>query len=208
MFAAVCVLLASAGHVLMSGTPIPGWAMVAAFAAVGTATWLVADRERGVPFVVLATVAAQGMLHLLFSVAQSQRHPQSPQDPHAMHMAHDPMPMAADGAHLHHSMHAAAETSAPAVHHMTGTASYGMLAAHLLAALLSGLWLAYGERAAFVILRTAVRRLLIPLRLISGPRITLHQPRVRPNRSPRPLRPLLLVHAITSRGPPRGVAVA
>ena len=203
MFAAVCVLLTTLGHVLMSGTPIPGWAMVAAFAGVGTAAWLVADRERGVPFVALATVATQGMLHLVFSVAQSPR-PALPADPHAMHMAHGTMPMAADGTHLHHSMQAAAE---PTAHHMTGTSSYGMLAAHLLAALLCGLWLAYGERAAFSVLRTAVRRLLIPLRLITRPRIILHQPRIRAHRSPRSLRLFLLVHAITSRGPPRGVAV-
>lgn len=204
MFAAICVLLAALGHALMSGTPIPGWALVTSFAGVGTAAWFVADRERGVPFVVLGTLAAQTTLHLWFSAAQAQRHPQSPSDPHAMHMAHHTMPMAADTAHGHHSMQAAAETS---VDHLAGMGSFGMLAAHLLATLLCGFWLAYGERAAFAILRTAARRLLIPLRLISGPRVTVYQPNVRPHRSPSTLRPFLLVHAITSRGPPRGVAV-
>ncbi len=194
MFAAICVLLAALGHHLMSETPIPAWAIAACLAGTGAAAWFAAGRERGVPFVVLGTLAAQTVLHLVFSAAQTQR----PPDPHAQHHT---MPM--DGAHGHHSMHAAAETSA---HHAAGM-SYGMLAAHLLAALLCGFWLAYGERAAFAVLRTVARRLLIPLRLFARLAITRYQPRVRPHHSPSTLRPYLLVHAITSRGPPRGVAV-
>jgi len=197
MFAAICVLLAALGHHLMSGTPIPGWAMAASLAGVGAAAWFAAGRERGVPFVVLGTLTAQTVLHLVFSAAQTQARP----DPQALHSAHHTMPM--DGAHGHHSMHTAAETTA---HHAAGM-SYGMLAAHLLAALLCGFWLAYGERAAFAVLRTVARRLLIPLRLFARPATTRYQPRVRPHHSPRTLRPYLLVHAITSRGPPRGVAV-
>ena len=90
-----------------------------------------------------------------------------------------------------------------------GTSSFGMLAAHLLAALLCGLWLAHGERAAFRVLRAVATRLAAPLRLLlalplvpSRPR-----PRVRRRRSDRAPRLLLLVHAITSRGPPLGTSV-
>jgi len=94
---------------------------------------------------------------------------------------------------------------------MDGMSSLGMLAAHLLAALLCGLWLAYGERAAFRVLRAVAGRLAAPLRLLHAPPAPPHRPRVRvprrssPDRSPRRL---LLVHAITSRGPPLGTAVA
>ncbi|GAA1676637.1 hypothetical protein GCM10009745_19890 [Kribbella yunnanensis] len=166
MFAATCVLLAALGHVLMSGMPIPGWALVLAFGVVGTAAWFVTDCERGIPFVVVSTVMAQAMLHTVFSTAQA--HP----------------------------------------HDMAGTSSYGMLGVHLLAALLSGLWLAHGERAAFTVLRSVATRLLVSLRLIASPGFTPHQPRIRPHHSPRPLQLFLLVHAIISRGPPRGVPVS
>ncbi len=76
-----------------------------------------------------------------------------------------------------------------------------------LAALVSGLWLALGERAAFAVLRSLATRLLVVLRLVAGPGLTPVRPRIRPDRSPRPLRLFLLVHAIVSRGPPRGVPV-
>ncbi|MHA5048701.1 hypothetical protein [Streptomyces sp. SD15] len=89
------------------------------------------------------------------------------------------------------------------------SSSLGMLAAHLLAALLCGLWLAHGERAAFRILRVLASRLAAPLRLLLALPAPAHRPRlrVRRNRSVRAPRRLLLVHAITSRGPPAGTAV-
>jgi len=80
-----------------------------------------------------------------------------------------------------------------------------MLAAHLLAALLCGLWLAYGERAAFAVLRSVARLVLLPLRLLASPQITAHRPWIRAVHSPTPYADLLLGHAITSRGPPRGI---
>ncbi len=88
--------------------------------------------------------------------------------------------------------------------------AYGMLAAHLLAALLCGLWLAHGERAAFRIGRALAACLFAPIVLLIRIAEPPHRPRVRADRHPdsRPLRSLLLVHAITTRGPPRGTAVA
>ncbi|MFC8514781.1 hypothetical protein, partial [Streptomyces sp. NPDC057257] len=95
-------------------------------------------------------------------------------------------------------------------HTADGTASLGMLAAHLLAALLCGLWLAYGERAAFRILRAVAGWLAAPLRLLLALPVPPHRPCPRPRRraSDREPRLLLLVHAITTRGPPVGTAVA
>ncbi len=174
MFAVTCVLLAALGHVVMSGAGLPWWAIPMGFGWIGVTAWIVADRERGVPFVVLSTLVAQGALHLVFSLAQSMA------VPHAMHTG--------------------------AGHDMTGTSSYGMLGAHLLAALLCGLWLAYGERAAFAVLRSVARLILLPLLPFARPQVIAHQPRIRPADSPTPYDDLLLVHAITSRGPPRGIA--
>ncbi|GLX29642.1 hypothetical protein Slala02_54620 [Streptomyces lavendulae subsp. lavendulae] len=126
-------------------------------------------------------------------------------------------------AHAHHGMHgvhdapgladaASAATGVfmpPGGHDMAGMSPAGMLAAHLLAALLCGLWLAHGERGAFRVLRAAAARLHTPLRLFFALVPAAVPPRVRVRRVRRrhALRQLFLVHAITSRGPPAGTAV-
>lgn len=94
-------------------------------------------------------------------------------------------------------------------HDMGGMSPLGMLAAHLLAALLCGLWLAHGERAAFRVGRAVAGWLVAPLRLPLRLPQPPHRPRLRPRRdfAARNARRLLLVHAITSRGPPHGTAV-
>lgn len=94
-------------------------------------------------------------------------------------------------------------------HDMGGMSPLGMLAAHLLAALLCGLWLAYGERAAFRVGRAVAGWIVAPLRLALRLPPPPHRPRLRPRRDfgARNARRLLLVHAITSRGPPLGIAV-
>ncbi|MFC8126802.1 hypothetical protein [Streptomyces sp. NPDC057302] len=95
-------------------------------------------------------------------------------------------------------------------HDMSGMSPTGMLAAHLLAALLCGLWLAHGERAAFRIARAFAGWLVAPLRVPLALPAPAHRPRIRRQRHRAAGRPrqLLLVHAITSRGPPAGTAVA
>ncbi|MFH0517630.1 hypothetical protein ACHBTE_10675 [Streptomyces sp. M41] len=94
-------------------------------------------------------------------------------------------------------------------HDMAGSSSLGMFAAHTLAALLCGLWLGHGERAAFRIMRAVAGWLAAPLRLALVLPPPPHRPRLRPGRarSDRPPRLLPLVHTITSRGPPPGIAV-
>ncbi|WP_405009141.1 hypothetical protein [Kitasatospora sp. NBC_01539] len=256
VFAAVCVLLASLGHVLMSGTHVPWWALAAAFAAAWGIGWVPADRERGPVLVTGLTVGVQAALHLVFTLGQAAaRRPAdggtatrwaallcgpdevTPAEAarlaeaaglgagtsgdglsvvavdladvtgtagmgHMAGMAAD-MPGMDMGAHAAHQ--AAAATAMPA-HLPGGTA--GMLAAHLLAALLVGLWLAAGERAVFRLGRTAAALLFAPLLLLVGLVRPPHRPPPRPARAvpARSLRQLLLVHALTSRGPPAGAA--
>ncbi|MFF4099298.1 hypothetical protein [Streptomyces sp. NPDC001903] len=203
LFAAVCVLLASLGHVLMSGKTVPWWAMGVAAVATGAVAWSLADRERGLLAVTSATVAVQAALHTGFSLAQAAAHPSADRPPpgtagHAHHAAHA---MAGGGMTMPMGM--------PAGHADGSTSTTGMLAAHLLAALLCGLWLAHGERGAFRVLRALAGLLLVPLRWtlrIPAP-ADRPRPRVRAGRRARALRGRLLVHAITSRGPPPGTAV-
>lgn len=87
---------------------------------------------------------------------------------------------------------------------MTETASLGMLAAHLPAAVLCGLWLAQGELAAFALVRACADRAFVPLRLVLAVLVPLPcPPAFRPARpTRRRLRQHLLVHTLTTRGPP------
>ncbi|MFE0522316.1 hypothetical protein [Streptomyces sp. NPDC058954] len=199
VFAAVCVLLAALAHELMSGGRVPGWALAAGAAATGAAGWCLAGRERGPALIVPVVIGAQAVLHSAFSYARSAT-PDSgghaTASMGAMYMSGGHSTASMGGMHMDH----------PA----GGSPSLGMLAAHLLAALLCGLWLAHGERAAFRVLRAVGARLAAPLRLPLAPPPTPHHPlpRFGRPRSDRAPRLLLLVHAITSRGPPVGTAVA
>ncbi|WP_369167203.1 hypothetical protein AB5J49_04750 [Streptomyces sp. R28] len=212
VFASVCVLLAALGHVLMSGATVPWWTLAAGAALTGGAGWCLAGRERGLPLVVSVVVVAQGGLHAAFEFAQS-----STMTGHGMgSMSMDP------GSMYSMSMDSVASMSMGHMgvnhmdtghmgmgHDMAGTSSFGMFAAHTLAALLCGLWLGHGERAAFRILRAVAGWLAAPLRLSLALPAPPHRPRLRPRRgrSDRAPRLLPLVHTITSRGPPAGIAV-
>lgn len=250
VFAAVSVLLASLGHVLMSGTPVPAWSAAAALAAVFGLARPLGARERGPLLVTGLTVGVQAALHTLFALGQAAAgsgtsagggladqwarlllctsHPVSPAETVRMAQAAGlgdlagmpgmtgmpgtagmsgmaGMPGTAVGAHAHQL---GTVTAGPAQH--AGGGMTGMLAAHLLAALLMGLWLSAGERGAFRLGRAVTARLLAPLLLLLRLACPPHRPRLRPVRagSAQRLRQLLLVHALTSRGPPAGIAVA
>jgi len=183
MFAAVCTLLATAAHLSMSGRSVPWWALAIAGEATFGLAWLLSAKQRGLIHVVALTIGAQAGLHVWFEVGQVL----SP----APAMAGMTMPgMSSDPGFL-------------------GSDSWGMVTAHLAAAAVVGLWLATGERAVFRLLASAATFLLPPLALLLRPVVPVPQPRSVPvaAQSSTPLRRLLLVHVIISRGPPAGVAV-
>ncbi|MFJ8490468.1 hypothetical protein ACIRBZ_19235 [Streptomyces sp. NPDC094038] len=218
VFAAACVLLAALGHVIMSGTSVPWWAMAAGAAGTGTAGWLLAGRERGRILIVTVVTVAQAVLHEAFSLAQTLTYAAAPgpdasarapgsmdmsgMDMGSMHM--DPMDMGSMAHAVSGVQHAHGMAG------MSGSASYGMFAAHLLAAILCGLWLAYGERAVFRVLRAAATRLVAPLRMLLAGPAPLPRPLAGRRRAadvPVPAQ-LLLCCSLTSRAPPTGAAVA
>ncbi len=171
VFAAVCVLLAALGHVMMSGRHVPAWVLAAGLAATGAAGWRLAGRERGLPLVVAVAVTAQTLLHSAFSLAQSasgapgggstasdagspvgSAHAESAHmgsmhmdgmdsmDAGHMSMRH----MGVSHADMSHTSMSHTSMSHMDMSHMDhaaagGSSSFGMLAAHLLAALLCGL---------------------------------------------------------------------
>ncbi|MEV4923348.1 hypothetical protein [Streptomyces roseoverticillatus] len=92
-----------------------------------------------------------------------------------------------------------------------GHGALGMWSAHVLVAVVCGMWLAGGEQAAFRLARTVRSSLFAPLLVVlgavpapSGP------PRVRADRSraAQRLRQLLYAHVLSRRGPPARVAVS
>ncbi|MDN3261941.1 hypothetical protein QWJ26_19420 [Streptomyces sp. CSDS2] len=234
VFAAVCVLLAALGHVMMSGAAVPWWAMAAGAAMTGGTAWLLAGRERGPTAVGSLVVAAQAVLHASFALSQAVVHPRPPgagslgrqwlgyllhSSPPGPGPRHGVMPTSMPSMdHTMGGMHSmgpmphmgAVHPPGHSMSGMPGMSSAGMLTAHLLAALLCGLWLAYGERAAFRILRVLAGWLVAPLRLILRLPEPPYRPRLRARRgrSDGTLRRLLLTRAVTSRGPPAGCAVA
>ncbi|MER7951712.1 hypothetical protein ABTY59_30380 [Streptomyces sp. NPDC096079] len=250
LFAAVCVLLAATGHILMSGHAVPGRTLGAALAGTAVGAWALGGRERGLLAVTSAAVAFQSALHLVFSWSQSPTATwptggaageqggssgdmtMSPMGMgHMEHMGHmGPGQLSMDHLSMGHvgMGHSALDplamdhmamghlpgTASPVVssgHDMTDmTSSVGMLSAHLLAALLSGLWLAYGERAVFRLLRTVPARLFRPLGLLLAVLpVVADRPRIRRARTGdgRVPRRLLLARTLLTRGPPRAFAV-
>lgn len=198
VFAAVCVVTASLGHTLMSGAGLPWWAVGYAFAATTAAAWWLTGRERGVGLVTGATVVAQLGLHQLFGLAQRARSSDTFMSTTSMDAGHT---------HTHPMGPEPADT-------LLMGGDVGMFAAHLLAALVCGVWLWRGEEAAFRTARAVAYRtgrLLLgvsPFELLRRAlRISVAVRPAGPVRTPvfvpvRWLRGVLLEYAVARRGPP------
>ncbi|MEV4035541.1 hypothetical protein [Streptomyces umbrinus] len=200
VFAAVCVVTAGLGHTLMSGAGLPWWAVGYAFAATTAAAWWLTGRQRGAGLVTGATVVAQLGLHQLFGLAQRVRSSDAFMSTTSMDAGHT---------HTH-----------PMGPEPTDTLLMGgdvrMLAAHLLAALVCGVWLWRGEEAAFRTARAVAYRtgrllgtsLFEPLRrTLLALRVSAAMRQAGPVRTPvyvpvRRLRGVLLEYAVARRGPP------
>ncbi|MEU8915265.1 PE-PGRS family protein [Streptomyces nigrescens] len=235
VFAAVCVLLAALGHVVMSDAVIPGWVLLAAGAGTAAAAWCCAGRERGLLLVGLLTVGTQAALHTVFSLGQAvagsgggrslarqwaeswlcgAQGMQSAGRDHAelmrlMHQQMAAMPSTGHGSSMQGMDHMG-DMAAP-MHQMPGMhgSATGMLAAHLLVALLSAGWLWGGERAAFRLVRSVSVWLFAPLVLVLRIALPEARPAVRTARQEpqQAVRQLLLAYTRSLRGPPQEPAV-
>jgi hypothetical protein len=212
VFAAVCVLLAAAGHGLAMGDMPPLWADGAGFLGVFAAGWLLGGRERSLAGIGAAMLATQAALHLAFDAARpsmdmpgasTTRSSMPPMSLHGMQGMYgmSGMNTPSMSAHAVASPHGHA-LSAAATHPQVLTPHAA--AAHVLAALVAAWWLRRGEAALWSLLRRAVDFVpgLAALWRSSAP---LHSPagrRPRASAEPPPLRQLLLRHAVSRRGPP------
>ncbi|WP_303331591.1 hypothetical protein [Streptomyces sp. NA02950] len=219
------MLLAALGHAVMSGTGVPWWAIGVAVLVTGGAAWAVAGRERGPLLITAATVGAQSALHMGFTRAQeltagaagaagstpgAGAMSGAGHARHATHMAHGHL-------HAHDSMDTMSMDAMSAHgamgHGVMGHGAPGMWSAHVLVALVCGMWLSGGEQAVFRLfrlVRTLATRLFAPLlALLLGTPLPPGPPRPRAARegTAQRLRRLLLVHVIATRGPPVRSAV-
>ncbi|MFV8127304.1 hypothetical protein [Streptomyces syringium] len=222
VFAAVCVLLAALGHAVMSGTHVPWWSVAVALCGTGSGAWFLAGRERGPVLITLATVGAQTGLHSFFTLAQNVAQNVAleaaaraagdgttamtgmPGSGTSMSMGGHTMPMPAG-----HSGHSMGAMDQMAMH--AGHGALGMWSAHVLVALICGIWLSGGEQAAFRLGRTLGARLFAPLLVLFGDVPPCSRPpRIRADRTraAQRLRQLLYAHVLATRGPPAGVAVS
>lgn len=226
------MLLAATGHAFMSGTAVSWWAMALALVGTASVAWLLGGRERGLLAVTSAAVVVQTVLHTVFALAHSVPRPPRPSRVSSAHLWAEQLLCGEGAARLsdreaaevvrnaglgnlisHHMASDVTDGFASGVdgaHAMAGMPSAGMLVAHLLSAVLCGLWLAHGERALFRVMRAFAGRIGSPLRMLVRLCVLPQRPRPRVRR-PRTVRApalLLLVHSITSRGPPTGTAVA
>ncbi|MEU9489122.1 PE-PGRS family protein [Streptomyces decoyicus] len=237
VFAVVCVLLAALGHMAMSDAVIPAWMLLVAGVGTAAGAWCCAGRERGPLMVGLLTVGTQAALHTAFSFGQAvspsagggrslaQQWSQAwlcggqgtrlsgHDSARLLHLVHQqmaamsPMDQASRMPDMHGMEHMGGMAPTDPMPGMHGSAT-GMLAAHLLVALLGAGWLWGGERAAFRLVRSVSARLFAPLVLVL--RVLLPEPRpaVRAARQePRRVVRLLLAHTRSLRGPPHEPAV-
>ncbi|MEV6590869.1 hypothetical protein [Streptomyces acidicola] len=70
VFAAVCVVLAAAGHALASCATVPLWTLGAGFAAVFAVALPLAGCERSLPGIATLLALGQTVLHTLFGIGQ------------------------------------------------------------------------------------------------------------------------------------------
>ncbi|WP_432033625.1 hypothetical protein [Streptomyces antibioticus] len=70
VFAAVCVVLAAAGHTMAACTAVPLWTLGAGFLGVLAVVVPLAGRERSLPYVAALLAVGQGVLHTLFGLGQ------------------------------------------------------------------------------------------------------------------------------------------
>ncbi|MFE1311178.1 hypothetical protein [Streptomyces sp. NPDC058755] len=193
VFAAVCVLLAAAGHGLATGDMPPVWADGAGFLGVFLTGWLLCGRERSLMGIGAVMLSTQAGLHTAFDAA----HAHAVASAHGMRTALDGHAVAVMG-HTH-SVSGLATAAAAHAHTMSTPAT----AAHLLAALIASWWLRRGEAALWALLRRAVAFVpgLVawwrdaPLPAPAGRILCLPA-------GPEPSRRPTLRHAVSRRGPP------
>ncbi|MFF4155527.1 hypothetical protein [Streptomyces sp. NPDC001678] len=194
LFAALCVLLSAASHVLLSGKPLPPATVAGAGVAVFALAYALAGRERGYGRIAALLVPLELGAAALFTAGQDTCYgrPGHPATGGALTWLCE----GGMGGPL-------ARWAAP------GTAPWLLLAGHVAVGLLAAVWLRRGEAALAGLLRATAAVAFRPLRLAAavldararaaaGPVRSVRARREAPSRHAFPL----LVHSVVRRGPP------
>ncbi|MEU3278873.1 hypothetical protein [Streptomyces antibioticus] len=215
--AVVCVATTALGHAFMSSDLLPWWTLALGFTTTASGAWWLTGRERGAATVVGATVLAQALLHLLFDMAHTlvrgTAGPAAGTD-HTMTFSHAGMAMHMDhsmpGMGMQHAGTTGVSGTSPLESLLARQGSMGMVVAHLLAAVVCGLWLWRGETAAHRLGRALAVSLFAPLRrarrLLARTGCDGRAPAFRSwdgGAVAFPTASDVLRHAVVRRGPPR-----
>lgn len=212
VFATMCVAISAAGHVWMSGRPVPPWALILAMLLVFAAALAAAGRRRGFAAIAALMLTGEFGLHLLFSAAQRTAD---------AGMAIEPGPATAGSGAGAMSMPMLGMPGMPGMSGMPANpplpgswlmslamshGPLGMIAVHAAAGLLCAWWLYRGEQAVFGLLWILALKVPV-LTLFDDP-----EPVVVPVLPRRPSIPRLapvaawcepLDYVLVRRGPPR-----
>lgn len=210
VFAAVCTAVSGLGHAMMSGTGVPVWALLYAFAGVTAMAWWATGKQRGARVILGGSVATQLALHCVFMLGQlvvgasatAVSDPAMPATGMGGMASMASMPGMAGSATGSGAM---GSTVGPGGGMDMHEWSLGMLMLHAAVALVCGLWMWRGEVALYRMVRSLAWVLAAPLRYVLAVCgvVLPPVPGVRADGPPR-LRPAegILRHAVVRRGPP------
>ena len=223
MFTAVCVGLALAAHIWMSGARVPLWAVLAGLLPVFATARLAAGREQSLGGIMALMGLDQTALHFLFDAAQ--QHAASVASaaqavtvsPAAIIMRLPPAPLPGMASIPAIPAIPAAAMSMPGMNSMAGMGAAapmhmttGMFTAHALAVAVCAWWLRRGEVAVHEVFAALAAWIADRFQLPSPVRqaiVTAGPPAARPRRT-EPSRPVttFLRFAVARRGPPNSLS--
>ncbi|MFF4519900.1 hypothetical protein [Streptomyces bluensis] len=237
VFAAVCVVLAAAGHALASCATVPLWTLGAGFAAVFAVAVPLAGRERSLPGIATLLALGQTVLHTLFGLGQHSTSTPAGA-PGAMDTAlveraarlvcgataaaispAQAQRILTDAGLDAHATHSPADAAMTTGSSASALPTLPMLLGHVLAAVATAWVLRHGDLALLRIVRlsadaTLVRSLRAALALVGALRSGLPAaPDVAPHAAysaheePPAPRTAALQHTVIRRGPPSSAAV-
>ncbi|MET8474035.1 hypothetical protein ABZY90_08245 [Streptomyces sp. NPDC006422] len=230
VFAAVCVMLSAAGHVLGSTATVPLWTLSLGFLAVFCVALPLTGRERSLPGIAATLGAGQIALHSLFGIGQQHTMTMAAGSAEPSAVQRAARLMCGVGASTLSPEQAQrildnARVPAGEAHHMAGAAgstmsllpSLPMVIGHLLAAAGAGWLLRHGDLALSRIVRLSaqgvaqvapIRSLRAALGLVRALKAGLRGAAGLPCGprpgfpAPPPLREAALQHSVRRRGPP------
>ncbi|MFI6940999.1 hypothetical protein ACIBI4_17125 [Streptomyces sp. NPDC050418] len=206
LFTALVVTLSAASHVLLSQVPLPLGTIAAVAGGVFVLAYLLAGRERGFWSIAALLVPLELAADTVFTTGQHICYGGTG-GPVAGTLRSFGFDVLCGGSDVGGALVAGAgqRPAADLLASADPSASWLLLAAHVVIGLGAAAWLRRGERAFAQLLRAMVAVAFRPL-AIAVAAVTAHpvpvRRVVRASRPARPLAPLLIAHCVGRRGPP------